>query len=180
MDDVLVLVSHHLLLLSSDPSSLIAFVKLQAAHKGVWLRFKNDHILWRSLQARLPKWSLPPHMGLRRRVITGIKLLHNRCIACDGPATRVFMAFQARLCGGCCHRLLISDFELAWLHGVRPNALKTPYIVRYVGETRVLFFMRQHVRVGSRSVRPITRAEDMWCWPGVTRAGVSALLDRMG
>jgi hypothetical protein len=64
--------------------------------------------------ALLPRWSLPEHMGLRRRAITGIKLLHGKCIACDGRATRVFMAFQARICGRCCFRLLISDAELAW------------------------------------------------------------------
>ena len=44
----------------------------------------------------------------------GIKLLHTRCIVCNGRASRFFMAFQARICGRCCRRVLISDFELAW------------------------------------------------------------------
>jgi hypothetical protein len=179
MDDVLILVSQYLL---SDPSaadSLSAFVKLQATHRGVWLRYKHDAVLWRSLGARLPKWSLPPHMGLRRRVITGIKLLTLRCVACGGAASRVFMAFQARLCGRCCHRVLISDFELAWGHGLVHAS--PPYIVRYIGHTRVLFFMRQHLRRLERTT--LTRAQAfafMHKWPGVTLQHIRMLVDRMG
>ena len=142
MDDVLIIVAQSLVS-CNDPASLIAFVKLQSTHRAVWLHYKNDHVLWRSLVARLPKWSLPPHMGLRRRAITGIKLLKSRCVGCGGPANRVFMAFQARMCGRCCHRTFVSDFELAWSCGV--EHVSPPYIARYIGETRVLFFMRRHV-----------------------------------
>jgi len=179
MDDVLILVSQFLLSDPSSAESLSAFVKLQATHRGVWLRYKHDLVLWRSLGARLPKWSLPAHMGLRRRVITGIKLMIPRCVACGGQANRVFMAFQARLCGRCCHRVLVSDFELAWGHGLLHAS--PPYLVRYVGHTRILFFMRQHLRRFPR--RQLTRAEAfsfMHRWPGVTREHVRLLVERMG
>jgi hypothetical protein len=116
-------------------------------------------------------------MGLRRRAITGIKLLHGRCIACDGRAQRVFMAFQARLCGRCCHRLLVSDVELAWRHGVlRLPEPPPPYIVRYLGQTRVRFFLRQHIvlRLGAPLRRSQSHAyECMRRWPGVGRAHMS-------
>ena len=178
MDDVLILVSQFLLS-SSSPASLNAFVELQATHRAVWLRYKHDHVLWHSLNARLPKWSLPPHMGLRRRVITGIKLLLPRCVACGRPANRVFMAFQARLCGRCCHRVLVSDFELAWVYGVEHAA--PPYVVRYVGETRVLFFMRQHLlRLQRRLPTRAQVASFVRKWPGITREHVRMLVDRMG
>ncbi len=180
MDDVLILVSQFLLSRAPDPAALGAFVKLQATHRGVWLRFRHDHVLWRSLGAQLPRWSLPPHMGLRRRVITGIKLLSPRCVVCAGPANRVFMAFQARLCGQCCKKVLVSDFELAWRHGV-VLASPPPYIARYVGQTRVLFFMRHHLRVPPQPA--LTHAQVhafMRRWPGVTREHVRLLVDRMG
>ena len=182
MDDVLLVISELLLARADDVGSLMAFVRLQATRRAVWLRYRSDLALWHRLGARLPKWSLPEHMGLRRRVITGIKLLHGRCIACGGKARRVFMAFQARLCGPCCHRLLVSDFELAWGHGVEhdPDAA---YIVRYIGHIRVRFFLRQHlwrlppvedVRLTRRQVYAF-RAR----WPGMNRQHINFLLDRM-
>ena len=182
MDDVLIAVSQFLLSRPADPESLLAFVKLQATHRAVWLRYRNDHELWRVLGSSLPKWSLPPHMGLRRRVITGIKLLLGKCIACGGKANRVFMAFQARICRKCCHALLISDFELAWGHGLEHAS--PPYIVRYMDETRVLFFMRQHlpglppmekVRLTREQVHAFRLR-----WPGMNREHVRKIVDRMG
>ena len=180
MDDVMILVSQYLLSNPSSADSLNAFVKLQATHRGVWLRYKHDTVLWRSLSARLPRWSLPPHMGLRRRVITGIKLLLPRCVVCGGSAARVFMAFQARLCGRCCKKVLVSDFELAWCHGV-VLASPPPYIARYIGQTRVLFFMRQHLHfMPSQPALTCGQAiEFMRRWPGVTRAHVRLLVERM-
>ena len=90
------------------------------------------------------------------------------------------MAFQARLCRGCCRRLLVSDFELAWRHGV--ERASPPYIVRYVGETRVLFFMRQHLPRLPPAAR-LTRAQVcayMRRWPGVGREDIRRLVERMG
>lgn len=182
MDDALILVAQLFLSNTSDSASLLAFVKLQATHRGVWLRYKDDHALWRGLAMRLPRWYLPEHMGLRRRVITGIKLLLGRCIACGGKARRVFMAFQSRICVRCCHRLLVSDFELAWGHGV--ERVQAPYIVRYIGDTRVRFYMRQHLGA-LRSIECVrlTREqvyEFMRRWPGLNREHIRALIDRMG
>jgi len=182
MDDVLIVVSQFLLSRPTDPCSLLAFVKLQATHRAVWLRYRNDHNLWRILGSSLPKWSLPPHMGLRRRVITGIKLLLGKCIACGGKANRVFMAFQARFCKRCCHSLLISDFELAWGHGLEHAA--PPYIVRYMDETRVLFFMRQHLgALPPMETVKLTREQVhafMQRWPGMNREHIRKMVDRMG
>ena len=147
MDDILLLIASTLLSHAPCPTSLLAFVKLQATHRSVWLRYRHDKPLWEKLLLTLPKWSLPPHMGLRRRVITGIKLLSGKCLACDGPAPRVFMAFQARFCRRCCHKLLVSDHELAWRYGIvrEPNA---PFIVRfYKGVVRVRFYLRQHLHL---------------------------------
>ena len=62
MDDVLLLLASTLL--TQTPPSLLAFIKLQATHRGVWLRYKDDRALWTRLERTLPKWSLPPHMGL--------------------------------------------------------------------------------------------------------------------
>jgi hypothetical protein len=109
----------------------------------------------------------------------GIKLLHGKCIACNGKATRVFMAFQARICGKCCRRLLVSDVELAWTSGIDHSS--PPYIVRYIGSTRVLFFMRQHLRL--RSHVRLTREgifAIMQRWPGVGRNEIRRLIDQMG
>ena len=132
MDDALLLISEHLLTTPADPKSLLAFVKLQATHRCVWLRYRHDVELWRKLGKNLPQWSLPEHMGVRRRVIMGIKLLHNRCINCNGRASRFFMAFQARLCGRCCRRVLISDFELAW-YGFVVLCIPFDYFLRRTG-----------------------------------------------
>lgn len=214
MDDAIhLIVANHLLLLSGDgepspsppPSSsssssqrqqqptataLLAFVKLQAIHRPTWLRYRHDRPFWERLSRFLPRWSLPEHMGLRRRVITGIKLLYGRCIACGAPAPRVFMAFQARICRPCCHRLLISDMEMAWGHGVEPDGAALagmPFIVRYhAGSVRVRFYLRQHV--AARLVRPpqhtarITAdqcARFMRAWPGMRPRHLKALIDRM-
>ena len=179
MDDVLLLVAN-VLLASPTPENLLAFVKLQATHRGVWAHFKHDRALWTRLQALLPMWSLPEHLGLRRRVITGIKLLLAKCIACHGPAPRVFMAFQARLCRGCCARLLVSDFHLAWHHGLHapPNAA---YIVRYAGTVRVRFYLRQHLPALPSSVK-LSRAQEAEFrrrWPGLRAGDVGALVRRM-
>ena len=172
------------LALAPDAAALLAFVKLQAASRDVWRRYLHDAALWRRLMDGLPRWSLPEHMGLRRRAITGIKLLHGKCIACDGRAQRVFMAFQARLCCRCCHRLLVSDVELAWRHGVlRLPEPPLPYIVRYIGDTRVRFFLRQHLhRLGPHrriAASPSHAYECMRRWPGVGRVHVIWLLERM-
>ena len=186
MDDVLSIVSQHLLSQSHDPVSLLAFVKLQATSRSVWQRYRHDTALWRRLMEALPQWSLPEHMGLRRRAITGIKLLHGRCIACDGRAPRVFMAFQARLCGGCCRRLLVSDVELAWHHGLLDAANPPPpYIVRWIGNIRVRFFLRQHLSLllcRNPPTKP-SRSRAIACmqrWPGVGKEEVGRLLLRMG
>ena len=113
MEDTLILISEHLLC-THDSNSLLAFVKLQATHRSVWLRYRHDIELWKRLGKNLPQWSLPQHMGVRRKVIMGIKLLNSRCVSCHGKASRFFMAFQGRICGRCCRRVLVSDFELAW------------------------------------------------------------------
>jgi hypothetical protein len=192
MDDALLLVAEHLLLLSSHhppsaSSALLAFVKLQATSRAVWQRYRHDTALWRRLMDGLPRWSLPEHMGLRRRAITGIKLLHGKCIACNGKAARVFMAFQARLCSRCCCSLLVSDVELAWRHGLfLPDAARPslPYIVRYVGNTRVHFFLRQHLgphmlRHQDRRTQLSKAIACMRRWPGVGKAEIGRLLERM-
>jgi hypothetical protein len=179
MDDVLLLVAN-VLLASPTPENLLAFVKLQATHRGVWTHFKHDRALWTRLQALLPMWSLPEHLGLRRRVITGIKLLLAKCIACHGPAPRVFMAFQARLCRRCCERLLISDFQLAWQHGM-DSPVNTAYIVRYAGTVRVRFYLRQHLPALPSPVK-LTRAQQARFyrrWPGLRAVDVSAVVRRM-
>ena len=90
MDDTLHLVVINHILGESTPSTtaLLAFVKLQAIHRPTWLRYRNDRVFWERLANLMPKWSLPEHMGLRRRVITGIKLLYGKCIACGESAPR--------------------------------------------------------------------------------------------
>lgn len=178
MDDVLPLIAQWLVLRADDPVALLAFVKLQATSRCVWLRYRHDAELWRRLGVCLPAWSLPEHMGLRRRVMTGIKLMHTRCIACGGKASRVFMAFQARICRACCHRLLVSDHELAWTFGLAHSA--PPYIVRYAGPTRVRFFMRQHLRLPTQPAR-LTREQVyayMRQWPGLHRGHIRQLIDK--
>ena len=67
MNDALLLISEHLLSAPINPASLLAFVKLQATSRSVWLHYLNDTALWRRLNDSLPRWSLPEHMGLRRR-----------------------------------------------------------------------------------------------------------------
>ena len=105
-------------------------------------------------------------------MITGIKLMLGKCIACHGHAPRVFMAFQARFCRRCCHSLLVSDFELAWRHGVHPPPDGTAFIVRYAGAVRVRLYLRQHLRAAltpPERVR-LTRAQvDRFLseWPGM-------------
>jgi hypothetical protein len=182
MDDVLHLIVARLLQ-SADPVSLLAFVRLQATHRPTWLKYRDDRALWLSLGVTLPKWSLPEHMGLRRRVITGIKLMLGKCIACHGPAPRVFMAFQARFCRKCCHGLLVSDFELAWRHGTQPPSAAA-FIVRYAGTVRVRLYLRQHLRgvmTPPERVR-LTRAQvDRYRseWPGLTLEHIKAVINRM-
>ena len=181
MDDSMHLIVANHLLHESSPTSLLAFVKLQAIHRATWLRYRHDRALWERISLLLPQWSLPEHMGLRRRVITGIKLLYGKCIACGGPAPRVFMAFQARICRGCCHRLLVSDMELAWGHGVE-ELVDTPFIVRYYDEIRVRFYMRQHMKLKKPECVRLTAAQCarfMVLWPGMEPRHVKALIDRM-
>lgn len=67
MNDTLILISEHLLSQPSDPSALLAFVKLQATNRAVWQHYRQNTELWRRLGSQLPQWSLPEHMGLRRR-----------------------------------------------------------------------------------------------------------------
>ena len=67
MDDALVLVSEQLLWQNADPAALLAFVKLQATSRSVWRRYRYDIALWRRIGQSLPQWSLPEHMGPRRR-----------------------------------------------------------------------------------------------------------------
>jgi hypothetical protein len=186
MDDTIhLIVTKHLL--SESPISvtaLLAFVKLQAIHRPTWLRYRYDRVFWESLALLLPKWSLPEHMGLRRRVITGIKLLYGKCIACGSQAPRVFMAFQARICRGCCHRLLVSDMEIAWGHGLEVDKLaRMPFIVRYHKDTiRVRFYLRQHLTLPpQQSVRLTKRqcVKFMGTWPGMEPQHLKALIDRM-
>jgi hypothetical protein len=186
MDDALsLIVSHHLISIPPPPSTiaLLAFVKLQAIHRPTWLRYRHDRAFWERLATFLPQWSLPEHMGLRRRVITGIKLMYGKCIACGAPAPRVFMAFQARLCRMCCHRLLVSDMELAWGHGVED--VQMPFIVRYHNETtRVRFYLRQHL-VGKLQPQERIRLTAEQCerfrrtWPGMEPGHVKRLIDKM-
>ncbi len=187
MDDSI----HHIVtnhLLSGSPpstSSLLAFVKLQAIHRPTWLRFRHGRAFWERIALLLPQWSLPQHMGLRRRVITGIKLLYGKCIACGGPAPRVFMAFQARLCRSCCHRLLVSDMELAWGHGVDEDSpmLRMPFIVRYHDSTvRVRFYLRQHMKLKPEAQVKLTVdqcARFRRAWPAMEPRHVKAMIDRM-
>ena len=184
MDDVLALVASNLISDPSSHTSLIAFVKLQATHRGIWLLYRHDKAMWERLQATLPKWSLPPHMGLRRRVIAGIKLLFSNCLVCHGPAPRVFMAFQARFCRKCCHKLLISDHELAWRHHItyEPNA---PYIVRHFqGRVRVRFYLKQHLRpklLKAPYKRPSPEQQFHYdrAWPGLRAAHIHEIINQM-
>lgn len=184
MDDILqIIITQHLLSNPTDPTSLLAFVRLQATHRPTWLRYKNDRALWQRLESTLPKWSLPEHLGLRRRVITGIKLLLGKCISCHGHAPRVFMAFQARFCRKCCHRLLISDYELAWGHGIQTPPKDTAFIVRYAGNNvRVRLFLKQHLSLPPPEGVRLTR-EQVWRfyaeWPGLGLKDVRAVIDRM-
>ena len=185
MDDILHIITTQHLLQSLDPVSLLAFVRLQATHRPTWLRYKDDRALWLRLETTLPKWSLPEHLGLRRRVITGIKLMLGKCISCYGPAPRVFMAFQARFCRKCCHRLLVSDFVLAWRHGVQSPPEGTPFIVRYTaGNVRVRLFLKQHLRgimTPPERVR-LTRAQVnhfLAEWPGLRIEHIKAVINRM-
>ena len=183
MDDILhIITTQHLLSNPTDPTSLLAFVRLQATHRPTWLRYKNDRALWLRLEAGLPKWSLPEHLGLRRRVITGIKLLLGKCIACHGYAPRVFMAFQARFCRRCCLRLLISDYELAWGHGIQPPPRDTAFIVRYCGNVRVRFYLKQHLTLPPPECVKLTYAQvgRFYAeWPGLRLEDVKAVVNRM-
>jgi hypothetical protein len=187
MDDSLHLIIVNHLLSDTTPSSLLAFVKLQAIHRPTWLRYRHDRAFWERIALLLPKWSLPEHMGLRRRVITGIKLMYGKCIACGRAAPRVFMAFQARLCRACCHKLLVSDMELAWGHGVDEDspALKMPFIVRFHDERiRVRFYMRQHL-VGKLQSEEKVRLTAEQCeryrrtWPAMQPRDLKVLVDKM-
>lgn len=110
----------------------------------------------------------------------GIKLMYGKCIACGGKATRVFLAFQARICRKCCHRLLVSDHELAWSFGILKA--ETPYIVRYMGTVRIRFFLRQHLSLPDRQSR-LSREQVysfMDQWPGIRRDHIRRLIDQMG
>jgi len=189
MDDSLHLIVINHLLNDPTPSvtSLLAFIKLQAIHRPTWLRYRHDRAFWERIAVLLPRWSLPEHMGLRRRVITGIKLMYGKCIACGGAAPRVFMAFQARLCRSCCHRLLVSDMELAWGHGVDEEnpVLKMPFIVRYHEDRiRVRFYLRQHM-VGKLLPEERVKLTAEQCdrfrrtWPAMEPKDLKALVDRM-
>lgn len=189
MDDTLHLIVINHILGEPAPSTtaLLAFVKLQAIHRPTWLRYRHDRDFWERLANLMPKWSLPEHMGLRRRVITGIKLLYGKCIACGDSAPRVFMAFQARICRTCCHRLLVSDMELAWGHGIDEDnpILRMPFIVRYHGSNiRVRFYLRQHM-TGKLEPQECVRltvdqcARYMKAWPAMEPQHVKALIDRM-
>ena len=189
MDDALQLIVVNHLLGDASPSalSLLAFVKLQAIHRPTWLRFRHDRAFWERIALLLPRWSLPEHMGLRRRVITGIKLMYGKCIACGGPAPRVFMAFQSRLCRLCCHRLLVSDMELAWGHGVDEESpvLKMPFIVRYHDDNvRVRFYMRQHLAGRLQPEESVRLTTDQCtrfqrAWPAMGPGHVRRLIDKM-
>ena len=184
MDDIIhIIITQHLLLHPTDTTSLLAFVRLQATHRPTWLRYKKDRALWLRLESTLPKWSLPEHLGLRRRVITGIKLLLGKCIACQGYAPRVFMAFQARFCRKCCHRLLISDYELAWRHGIQPPPRDTAFIVRYAGSNvRVRLFLKQHLSLPPPEGVRLTWAQVFRFyaeWPGLRLEDVRAVINRM-
>jgi hypothetical protein len=187
MDDSLHLIIVNHLLSDTTPASLLAFVKLQAIHRPTWLRYRHDRAFWERIALLLPKWSLPEHMGLRRRVITGIKLMYGKCISCGGAAPRVFMAFQARLCRACCQKLLVSDMELAWGHGVDEESpvLKMPFIVRYHNERiRVRFYLRQHL-AGRLEPEETVKLTAKQCelyqrtWPAMQPKHVKALVDRM-
>ena len=191
MDDAWLLVVDRLLLAAPDETtaaneSLLAFVKLQAVHRGTRQRFLHDRALWSRLEAQLPRWSLPEHLGLRRRVLTGVKLVAiPGCLACRGPAPRVFVAFQGRLCRRCCGRVLVSDHELAWRHGVvvPPDAAALPFIARYTAATnvRVRFFLRAHLLVLGRRVVASSLAVASYRsrWPSVGAADVGALVRRL-
>ena len=181
MDDVLILICNNLLTTTPTPSALLAFVKLQATHRGIWLLYRNNRALWEKLERTLPKWSLPPHMGLRRRVIAGIKLLFSNCHACAGPAPRVFMAFQSRFCRRCCHRLMISDHELAWRHGVTDEP-RAAFVVKYYGgKVRVKFYLRKHLAKELPYHRPTPEQRFAYhrMWSGLGAQHVRQLLNQM-
>ena len=97
------------------------------------------------------------------------------------------MAFQARMCRVCCHRLLVSDMELAWGHGIDDDnpVLKMPFIVRYHdNNVRVRFYLRQHVS-GNLEPQECVRLTGDQCvrfmkaWPAMEPRHVKALIDRM-
>ena len=173
MDDVLhVVVSSYLLLLSPPPTpALLAFVRLLATHRGLWLRYRTDRALWLRLEASIPRWILPEHMGIRRRVITSIRLMGGLCVGCSKPDSHIYMAFQSRICRGCFRRLLISDFELAWTHGFTPKA-GVPFISRFVKGVCIRLYLRSHIH-SSILLRPENRLSLAQCrdyqrrWPGI-------------
>ncbi len=107
-----------------------------------------------------------------------------KCISCHSHAPRVFMAFQARFCRKCCHRLLVSDFELAWRHGVQSPPPSTAFIVRYAGAVRVRLYLKQHLRgimTPPERVR-LTRgqvARFLAEWPGLRLEHIKAVINRM-
>ena len=146
MDDVLhVVVSQYLLLNTPYTTpALLAFVRLLATHRGLWLRYHADRALWTRLEASIPRWILPEHMGIRRRVITSIRLMGGLCVGCSKPDCHVYMAFQSRICRHCFRRLLISDFELAWTHGFTPDA-SVPFISRFVKGVCIRLYLKSHI-----------------------------------
>ena len=179
MEDVLqVVVSQHLLL-SGPPctASLLAFVKLLATHRGLWLRYRTDRPLWTRLEGLVvPRWILPQHMGQRRRVITSIRLMSGLCIGCSKPDCHVYMAFQSRICRTCFRRLLISDFELAWTHGFTPDAGGVPFISRFVKGVCIRLYLKSHLSVpsGTRLSLAHCRAYQKR-WPGINIGDVCKL-----
>lgn len=139
MDDALLIICELLLSQPTAPQ-LLAFVKLQATRRAVYLRYRHDTELWRKLLTQhVPRWSLPEHMGVRRRAILSIRMLDPRCLVCGGHASRLYFAFQGRLCLRCSRRVLVPEHACC-------GGAKLPYTVRYIGGVRVRYFMLHHLR----------------------------------
>ncbi len=68
-------------------------------------------------------------------------------------------------------------------YGIEPHP-SPPYIMRYVGDTGVRFFLRQHALQGRRpTMAHLTRDQARRFarrWPLITRGEIGRLVDRMG
>jgi hypothetical protein len=76
--------------------------------------------------------------------------------------------------------MLISDFELAWHHGTEPPS-GVAFVVKYIGEVRVRFYLRQHIgRLKENAALTWSQvAMFQQTWPGIHRGHVDKLIEKM-